>query len=117
MTQKVWFQLVDEETRGAYEDAQKASVSSDVANDIGDLRQEIWNRFRDDTLEDIVADQLCIYYNRAVYDDEDGQSLEDDSPIGSFGTASDAHIVVVKLPVLKPPTPLILTVQASYPAF
>ncbi|KAJ0412601.1 hypothetical protein ATCC90586_006968 [Pythium insidiosum] len=41
MARKVWFQLVDAFTRGAFADTQTASVSPDGANDIEDIRNKI----------------------------------------------------------------------------
>ncbi|KAJ8524279.1 hypothetical protein ON010_g16839 [Phytophthora cinnamomi] len=48
MARKVWFQLVGATTRGAYADTQTASVQSDSANDIDDLRKAIREKYRHD---------------------------------------------------------------------
>ncbi|KAG2949746.1 hypothetical protein PC117_g5007 [Phytophthora cactorum] len=70
MARKVWFQLVDAATRGAYADTQTASVSSDGVSDIDDLREVIREKYRHekpDILEGVVADQLRIHADEAAY--------------------------------------------------
>ncbi|KAL3674931.1 hypothetical protein V7S43_000857 [Phytophthora oleae] len=120
MARKVWFQLVDAATCGAYAGTETASMSSDGVSDIDDLRKVIREEFRHenpDILEGVVAVQLRIYANRAVYDDKNGQPLEEDSSLGSLGGAKrNALIVVVKEPTALR-TSLGLTAQASYPPF
>ncbi|KAG2759025.1 hypothetical protein Pcac1_g28905 [Phytophthora cactorum] len=54
MARKVWFQLVDAATRGAYADTQTASVSSDGVSDIDDLREVIREKYRHEK-PDILA--------------------------------------------------------------
>ncbi|KAG3123093.1 hypothetical protein PI126_g23864, partial [Phytophthora idaei] len=70
MARKVWFQLVDAATRGAYAVTQTASVSSDGVSDIDDLREVIREKYRHekpDILEGVVADQLRIHADEAAY--------------------------------------------------
>ncbi|KAE9036903.1 hypothetical protein PR001_g8616 [Phytophthora rubi] len=116
MARKVWFQLLDAATRDAYADTQTESVSSDGVTDIDDLRKAIREKYRHenpDLLEGVVAGQLRIYANRAVYDDKNGQPLDEDSRIGLVGPTKRGALVVV---VTAPPA-LRLTAYASYPAF
>ncbi|KAG3052668.1 hypothetical protein PI125_g26122, partial [Phytophthora idaei] len=99
MARKVWFQLVDAATRGAYAVTQTASVSSDRVSDIEDLREAIREKYRHekpDILEGIVADQLRVYANRAAYDVKEN-TLEEDSSIGTLG-GSKKNALIVEVP-------------------
>ncbi|KAG3122596.1 hypothetical protein PI126_g24083, partial [Phytophthora idaei] len=99
MARKVWFQLVDAATRGAYAVTQTASVSSDGVSDIDDLREVIREKYRHekpDILEGVVADQLRVYANRAAYDVEEN-TLEEDSSIGTLG-GSKKNALIVEVP-------------------
>ncbi|ETI30017.1 hypothetical protein F443_22863, partial [Phytophthora nicotianae P1569] len=61
MARKVWFQLVDEATRDAYANTTVDSLRLPEAN-------------------------LRVYANRAVYNDENGQPLEEDGSIGAHSS-------------------------------
>ncbi len=55
-----------------------SSVISDGVSDIDDLRKKIRSNYRrekPDILAHVLADQLNVYANRAVYDDKEFHSL------------------------------------------
>jgi hypothetical protein len=96
MARKVWFQLVDAATRGAYADTQAASVSSDGVSDIDDLRGAIrgkYHREEPDILKGVIADQLRVYADRKAYDAKKN-ALDEDSPIGTLGRSKKKALVV-----------------------
>ncbi|KAG2761761.1 hypothetical protein Pcac1_g26374 [Phytophthora cactorum] len=103
MTRKVWFQLVDAATRGAY-----ASTTADSwrvpedAEDIGDLRKAIKVQCSN-SLAHVDAANLLVYPNRTAYDEEDAQPLDPRSSLSSLD-AQATLIVVVPTQHLAPRT-------------
>ncbi|RLN56751.1 hypothetical protein BBP00_00007837, partial [Phytophthora kernoviae] len=103
MARKVWFQLVDAATRGPFLDHKASSVPRDSVNDIEDLRNKIHAKYDHtrpqgtDILAQLTADQLDVYANRTVYDDKDGQPLDEDSSIGTLG-GSKKNALIVEVP-------------------
>ncbi|KAI9908139.1 hypothetical protein PsorP6_003132 [Peronosclerospora sorghi] len=93
---KVWFHLVDAQTRGAYGDTQITSVSSDIVSDFEDLREAVKEECPNN-LAGVDASDLNVYTNLTAYDDENGQPLEEDLPIGALG-ASKKDAVTVEVP-------------------
>ncbi|KAG4036871.1 hypothetical protein PC123_g27560 [Phytophthora cactorum] len=102
MARKVWFQLVDAATRGAYADTQTASVSSDGVSDIDDLREVIKVQCSN-SLAHVDAANLRVYPNRTAYDEEDAQPLDPRSSLSSLD-AQATLIVVVPTQHLAPRT-------------
>ncbi|ETI35382.1 hypothetical protein F443_18283 [Phytophthora nicotianae P1569] len=72
MARKVWFQLVDATTRGAYADTEEASVRPDGADDTEDLRNKIHAEYGHtkppgrNLLADLAPKQLKIYASIAI---------------------------------------------------
>ncbi|KAG2819091.1 hypothetical protein PC111_g12037 [Phytophthora cactorum] len=103
MARKVWFQLVDAATRGAY-----ASTTADSwrvpedAEDIGDLRKAIKVQCSN-SLAHVDAANLLVYPNRTAYDEEDAQPLDPRSSLSSLD-AQATLIVVVPTQHLAPRT-------------
>lgn len=111
---------MDEATCDTYAYTKTASVSSDGVSDIDDLREAIREKYRHekpDVLEGIVANQLSIYANRAVYEDKNGQPLEEDSPIGALSASKkDALIVIVPTQDVVPRTVAAVAESIAIPA-
>ncbi|KAG2971395.1 hypothetical protein PC120_g26461 [Phytophthora cactorum] len=96
MARKVWFQLVDAATRGAY-----ASTTADSwrvpedAEDIGDLRKAIKVQCSN-SLAHVDAANLRVYSNRTAYDAKENP-LEEDSSIDALG-GSKKNALIVEVP-------------------
>ncbi|KAG2808355.1 hypothetical protein PC113_g23962 [Phytophthora cactorum] len=103
MARKVWFQLVDAATRGAYADTTADSwrVPED-AEDIGDLRKAIKVQCSN-SLAHVDAANLRVYPNRTAYEEEDAQPLDPRSSLSSLD-AQATLIVVVPTQHLAPRT-------------
>ncbi|GLE00699.1 hypothetical protein PINS_up009487 [Pythium insidiosum] len=112
MAQRVWFALVDAETREAYAGIEIASLESEGITDAGKLREAIRKQYRD--IVAVVASDLQVYANRVEYDkgDADG-SLKADSPLASWGVDKEDPIIVV----VTAPVELKLIARAGYPPF
>ncbi|GMF23993.1 unnamed protein product [Phytophthora lilii] len=95
MARKVWFQLVDKATRDAYAGTQTASVSSDGVNDIDDLRDAVFTKVSRALPANVIAANLGVYANRAAYDEENAQPLDDDLAIGALGGSKKGALIVV----------------------
>ncbi|KAG2873808.1 hypothetical protein PC114_g25652 [Phytophthora cactorum] len=103
MARKVWFQLVDAATRGAYADTTADSWRvPDDAEDIGDLRKAIKVQCSN-SLAHVDAANLRVYPNRTTYDEEDAQPLDPRSSLSSLD-AQATLIVVVPTQHLAPRT-------------
>ncbi|KAG3111370.1 hypothetical protein PI125_g9189, partial [Phytophthora idaei] len=104
MARKVWFQLVDAATRGAY-----ASTTADSwrapedAEDIGDLRKAVLHEVKSILPSNVIAANLRVYPNRTAYDEEDAQPLDPRSSLSSLD-AQATLIVVVPTQHLAPRT-------------
>ncbi|KAG3121951.1 hypothetical protein PI126_g24348, partial [Phytophthora idaei] len=104
MARKVWFQLVDAATRGAY-----ASTTADSwrvpedAEDIGDLRKAVLHEVKSILPSNVIAANLRVYPNRTAYDEEDAQPLDPRSSLSSLD-AQATLIVVVPTQHLVPRT-------------
>ncbi|ETI51755.1 hypothetical protein F442_05034 [Phytophthora nicotianae P10297] len=102
MARKVWFQLVDEQSRRAFMGFRTTSVTSDAVNDIEDLRKKIHAEYDHtqppgtDVLARVAAGQLRIYANRAAYDAMK-EPLEEDLLIGTLG-GSKKNALIVEVP-------------------
>jgi hypothetical protein len=101
MPRKVWFQLVDAATSGAFADTQTTSVSSDGANDIDDIRTKIHAKY-DHTkppgrglLAHLAPNQLKIYANQTAYIAKNAQPLDEDLAIGTLGASKKGALIVV----------------------
>ncbi|KAG3044924.1 hypothetical protein PI125_g27147, partial [Phytophthora idaei] len=104
MARKVWFQLVDAATRGAY-----ASTTADSwrvpedAEDIGDLRKAVLHEVKSILPSNVIAANLRVYPNRTAYDEEDAQPLDPRSSLSSLD-AQATLIVEVPTQYLVPRT-------------
>ncbi|KAG2880349.1 hypothetical protein PC114_g22112 [Phytophthora cactorum] len=100
MARKVWFQLVDTATRGPFVDHKVSSVPCDGINDIEDFRNKIHAKYDHtrpqgtDILSHFTADQLGVYANRAVYDEENGQPLKASASVDDLGKDDDCALIV-----------------------
>ncbi|GMF66414.1 unnamed protein product [Phytophthora lilii] len=105
MARKVWFQLVDEQSRRAFLGFRTISVTSDAVNDIEDLRKKIHAEYDHtqppgtDVVARVAAGQLRIYANRAAYDAMK-EPLEEDLLIGTLG-GSKKNALVVEVPTQR----------------
>ncbi|POM71106.1 Hypothetical protein PHPALM_12371 [Phytophthora palmivora] len=102
MARKVWFQLVDEQSRRALLGFRVTSVTSDAVNDIEDLRNKIHAEYDHtqppgtDVLARVAAGQLRIYAKRAAYDAMK-EPLDEDLLIGSLGGSKNNALIVEQL--------------------
>ncbi|KUF88010.1 Riboflavin synthase [Phytophthora nicotianae] len=95
MARKVWFQLVDAATRDAYAGTQTASVSSDDVNNIDDLREAIFTKVSPALPANVIVANFLFYANREIYDEENGQPLDEDLAIGALGASKKGALIVV----------------------
>ncbi|KAL3670192.1 hypothetical protein V7S43_004507 [Phytophthora oleae] len=101
MSRKVWYQLVDEVTRGAFASTWPASVLSDGVHDIEDLTRKIQADYdhtqpRESNLLSAVApSQLRVYENREAYVAANSEPLKPGSPVESLGGYTNLLIVEV----------------------
>ncbi|KAG7377058.1 hypothetical protein PHYPSEUDO_012238 [Phytophthora pseudosyringae] len=95
MARKVWFQLVDAATRGAYADTQTASVSSDGVSDIEDLCKAVVLEVKSILPSNVIAANVRVYANRAAYDDEHAQPLD---PRSSLNDLDAQATLIVEVP-------------------
>ncbi|KAG2963459.1 hypothetical protein PC119_g25506, partial [Phytophthora cactorum] len=104
MARKVWFQLVDAATRGAYADTTADSLRlPEDAEDIGDLRDAVFTKVSRALPASLIAANLRVYPNRTAYDEEDAQPLDPRSSLSSLD-AQATLIVVVPTQHLAPRT-------------
>ncbi|POM65489.1 Hypothetical protein PHPALM_18785 [Phytophthora palmivora] len=102
MARKIWFQLMDEQSRRAFLGFRATSVTSDAVNDIEDLRNKIHAEYDHtqppgtDVLARVAAGQLRIYANKAAYDAMK-EPLDEDSLIGSLGESKKNALIVEQL--------------------
>jgi hypothetical protein len=95
MARKVWFQLVDAATRGAYANTQAASVPSDRVSDIDDLLNTVWDQVKAILPSRMIAANLRVYASRAAYDDENAQPLEPRSLLNDLDAQA---LLIVEVP-------------------
>ncbi|KAG2880828.1 hypothetical protein PC117_g26496 [Phytophthora cactorum] len=94
MARKVWFQLVDAATRGAYADTTADSLRlPEDAEDIGDLRDAIFTKVLRALPASLIAANLRVYSNRAAYDAKENP-LEEDSSIDTLGGSKENALIV-----------------------
>ncbi|KAL3659830.1 hypothetical protein V7S43_015132 [Phytophthora oleae] len=96
MSREVYFQLVDATTRlpvwSTFVDAVDLPEDASVVR----FRRTVWNQVKPILPPHMIAANLRVYTNITVYDDKDGQPMEEDSTIGALGASKkDALIVVV----------------------
>ncbi|KAG2768497.1 hypothetical protein Pcac1_g20369 [Phytophthora cactorum] len=97
MARKVWFQLVDAATRGAYADTTADSLRlPEDAEDIGDLRDAVFTKVSRALPASLIAANLRVYSNRAAYDAKENP-LEEDSSIDTLG-GSKKNALIVEVP-------------------
>ncbi|KAG2878088.1 hypothetical protein PC115_g23174 [Phytophthora cactorum] len=97
MARKVWFQLVDAATRGAYADTTADSLRvPEDAEDIGDLRDAVFTKVSRALPASLIASNLRVYSNRTAYDAKENP-LEEDSSIDALG-GSKKNALIVEVP-------------------
>ncbi|KAG4036252.1 hypothetical protein PC123_g28178 [Phytophthora cactorum] len=95
MARKVWFQLVDAATRGAYADTTADSLRlPEDAEDIGDLRDAVFTKVSRALPASLIASNLRVYSNRAAYDEENGQPLKASASVDDLGKDDDCALIV-----------------------
>ncbi|GMF66442.1 unnamed protein product [Phytophthora lilii] len=108
MARKVWFQLVDEQSRRAFAGTAAGSVKSLGIKDVEDFRNKVHAEF-DHTqppgraiLAHVAPIQLKIYANTTAYEAKEkplksSAALEEDSTIGTLG-GSKKNALIVEVP-------------------
>ncbi|KAE9056890.1 hypothetical protein PF005_g32278, partial [Phytophthora fragariae] len=104
MGRKLWIQVVDEDTRDAFNNTAVFSIpTSDGVNDVGDLRREVYNMLPDTKNSDLsAAAQLRIYANKTTYEDKNDRALKSSDLVKNLGQDA-ASALIVEVPA-SPPT-------------
>lgn len=93
MSRKVWFQLVDGETRDAFAgtsaNAVKLSADEDTVQDLQHAVKVIYN---DSHLKGVALSDLRVYADKAAYDAK--QKEEEDALIGTRGESKNNPLIV-----------------------
>ncbi|EEY64621.1 CRN domain-containing protein-containing protein [Phytophthora infestans T30-4] len=106
--QHKWILLVGDDGK-AFTSVDRVTLLDDAV--VVDLRDAIKEKFKDSHLAGIAAADLTVFADGAAF--EAKQKLEEDSPINALGAAKKGALIVV----VKAPSALRLTAQASYPPF
>ncbi|GMF37502.1 unnamed protein product [Phytophthora lilii] len=94
MSREVYFQLVDKATRLPLPDTSFDAVVLPEDASLIRFRNAVKAQCPN-TLANVDAANLLVYANRAVYDEENAQPLDEDSPIGALGASKKGALIVV----------------------
>ncbi|KAE9054887.1 hypothetical protein PF010_g32348, partial [Phytophthora fragariae] len=96
MGRKLWIQVVDEDTRDAFNNTAVFSIpTSDGVNDVGDLRREVYNMLPDTKNSDLsAAAQLRIYANKTTYEDKNDRALKSSDLVKNLGQDAASALIV-----------------------
>ncbi|KAL7689168.1 putative SANT/Myb domain-containing protein [Plasmopara halstedii] len=101
MARKIWFQLLDDESHHAFAGIAAASViASNDVKDIEDFRNKVHAKFDrtqsrgSATLAHVASNRLKIYADIEAYDAKE-KPLEEDVPIGTFGSSKKNALIVL----------------------
>ncbi|GMF65198.1 unnamed protein product [Phytophthora lilii] len=98
MSREVYFQLVDKATRLPLPDTFLDAVDLAENASVIRFRRAVWDQVKSILPSNVIAANLLVYANRAVYDEQNAQPLDEDSPIGALGASTEGALIVVVPP-------------------
>ncbi|GMF39895.1 unnamed protein product [Phytophthora lilii] len=98
MSREVYFQLVDKATRLPLPDTFVDAVDLAENASVIRFRRAVWDQVKSILPSNVIAANLRVYANRAVYDEQNAQPLDEDSPIGALGASEKGALIVVVPP-------------------
>ena len=91
----VWFQLVDDVDGKPYKGTQSTKVAVSASADVDDFRKAVKIEYADSHLQGIAPSNLLVYKNKAAFDEEKEEPLEEDSLLDDFGASKKEALIVV----------------------